>query len=700
MNNRLMYEALCRQIREYNYYYYVLDISKVPDAHYDKIFQDLKYLEAENPEWVTKDSPTQTVGHPVFESHFELVKRTVPMLSLDNLFTPQEAVDWTIETHANIFMEFTPPSAEIVTEWKMDGLSLDVDYTHDELKVASTRGDGTTGENVTPNALMVEGIPRILKVPFVGGGSVRGEVVVRLADYRAINDELEKTGKKTFANPRNYAAGSLRQKDPRITRERKLVFVAYSIERLGAEPSDWYADQKWLKDNGFLTADTGKRLKHNIPGLTVGTPELLAECLVDRVSYPFEVDGIVFKVVNHKHREVLGYTSRFPKWARAYKFPASKGLTKLIKVERQVGRTGKLTPVARIEPVFVHGTTISNVTIHNLKELDQHKLFPGCVIEISRAGDVIPYLERRVSEHTDEPIFGEVTHCPECNTEAVIVVGKKTKENPDGSRSEYCPNSKCKGRQLAHLLYCTQRNVLNIKGLGDETVLKLYDQGVVDVTRPLSLLYLTKADFLKIGESDLMATKLERAVVTAKFNLDLTRAIMALGISGAADGTSERLARALRSMAAVATASVDHLTVIDDIGGVTAQSIFEFFDEDNRKVPEDSVWKPYVGELSLMAPEPLGSMFQQGTTFVVTGSMFGEVKRKDLEKWFKANGAKVTSSVNTATTALYCGTKFTGHKLDTAIKLGIPYVVYNEDGIANTNIENPIQLMIEGDRNV
>ncbi len=687
MTSAVEYSELVKRIRHYNYFYYVLDISLVPDSVYDQLFKTLKLMEETKPEWVSKDSPTQTVGHLVYESHFELVKRVKPMLSLDNLFTCDETVDWSIDIHGDI------EGGEIVAEWKMDGLSLDVNYPYDTIDIASTRGDGTTGENVTPNAMMVEGIPRVLKNPLQGGVSVRGEVVVRLADYNQINADLESAGKKTFANPRNYAAGSLRQKDPRITRERKLVFVAYSVERTLPDPeATWYVDQTWLKENGFYTADTGKRLDHTLCRTTLGFPALIAECQAERPSYPFEVDGIVFKVVKHTHRETLGYTSRFPRWGRAYKFPASKGETRLISVDRQVGRTGKLTPMARIEPVHVHGTTISNVTIHNLKELEQHKLFEGCYVEISRAGDVIPYLERRITDHNGEAIYGEVKECPCCKTEVVVIIGKKTKDNPEGSRTEYCPNSKCKDRQVAHLLYCTNRNVLNIKGLGDETVLKLYEHGVVDIARPLSLLHLKREDFLKIGESERMAEKLEMAVTVAKLNLDLPRVIAALGISGAADGTAERLAREIRTLHEISKASVDEMRVIDDIGPVTAQSIFEFFDEDNRKPDSESTWKPYVGDQHLKAPDALGGLFAKGTTFVVTGSKFGSKARKDLEKWFKQNGATVSSDVTKSTKTLYCGTKYTMHKLETAKQLGIPYVIFDGTGITDSNIENPIEL--------
>ncbi|ABY63158.1 NAD-dependent DNA ligase [Pseudomonas phage 201phi2-1] len=693
MSNRHEYDVLCKRIRHYNYMYYVLDISIIPDSLYDQLLISLKLLEKEHPEWVTRDSPTQTVGHPVYESHFELVKRVKPMLSLDNLFTCDEAVDWSIDIHGDIYVGKKDESAEIVAEWKMDGLSLDVNYTYDTMELASTRGDGTTGEDVTPNAMVVEGIPRVLKTPRHGGVSIRGEVVVRLADYNQINADLEAAGKKTFANPRNYAAGSLRQKDPRITRERKLVFVAYSVERtLGDPEATWYDDQAWLKENGFYTADTGKRLSHDQRGMTSGFPALIAECQAERSSYPFEVDGIVFKVVKHTHRETLGYTSRFPRWGRAYKFPASKGETRLISVDRQVGRTGKLTPMARIEPIHVHGTTISNVTIHNLKELEQHKLFEGCYVEISRAGDVIPYLERRITDHNGEKLYGEVEACPCCGTKVVVVHGKKTKENPEGSRTEYCPNTKCKDRQVAHLLYCTQRHVLNIKGLGDELVMDLYNAGVVDVTRPLSLLMLKHEDFLKIGQSERMAEKLAMAVTIASANLDLTRVITALGISGAADGTAERLAREIRTLEEISIATIDRMLEIDDIGDVTAQSIFEFFDEDNRKPHGQSAWRPYVGDRYLKAPEPLGTLFRPGTTFVVTGSKFGDKARKDLERWFKQNGATVSSTVTKSTTTVYCGTKYTAHKLATAKELGIPYVIYNEDGITETTLEQSIDL--------
>lgn len=670
--DKALYVALCEELRRHNYYYYVLDSPIIEDAIYDRKLRSLKEMEAKNPMWVTSESPTQTVGHTVYPGHFELVSRSLPMLSLDNVFTPDEAVDWTIDLH----QDYGFNDVEVVVEWKMDGLSLDLLYTNGKLTMASTRGDGTTGENVTPNALMIEGIPRVLQTnePVI---NVRGEVVPRLADYAEINRALAEAGKKTYANPRNYAAGSLRLKDPKVTKDRKLVFVAHGPEHPyynADEPGDWYKDQAWLKQNGFLTADTGKRLG-NKPGMTTGTPKLIEECRLERPNYPFEVDGLVFKVVSHRHRHEMGFTSRFPRWARAFKFPASKGTTTLLSVDRQVGRTGKLTPMARLVPIHLHGTTISNVTIHNLNELRQHRLWAGCEVEISRAGDVIPYLERRVTDipEANPPVFyGQVNNCPCCDSEVVYVAGKT------GSVTEYCPNAMCKARLEAHLIYCAGRNVLNIKGLGDELVVQLLHTGVVDGTRPLSLLELYEQDFLQIGLSDRMAEKLTLAVKVAKANLTLARVITALGISNVAEGTAEDLARHCQSMDKLAMSTVDELMAIEGVGEVTAQSVFEFFDQD--RLNPSSVWRHYVKDLPLPAPEPIVHMFHPGTTFVVTGSKFGDRSRKDIEKWLKGNGAKVSSEVRPSTTMIYCGTKYTKHKLEKAKELNIPYQVWAEDG--------------------
>lgn len=689
---KMGYLTMCRELLRHNYLYYVLDSPIIEDAVYDRLLRTVQDLEKLHPDWVHPESPTQVVGHPVFPGHFKLINRVIPMLSLDNVFTPTEAIDWTVDIHGDILAKHRidkSPKMTIYPEWKMDGLSLDLEYHFGVLNTASTRGDGTQGEDVTPNALMIEGIPRRIK-NFQPVHNVRGEVLPRLADYNEINRQLEIAGKKTYANPRNYAAGSLRLKDPLQTKERKLCFVAHGPETTVEDPDGhWEKDQQWLKDNGFMTADTGHRFSYN-PGLTFNIPTILQECLEKRPDYPFEVDGIVLKVGEHAYRKELGFTSRFPRWARAYKFPASTGITKLLSVDRQVGRTGKLTPMARISPIKVHGTTISNVTIHNLNELNRHKLFADCEVEIKRAGDVIPYLERRVTPHEDQPVYGEIECCPECLTKVVIVEGKQ------GSRTEYCPNSKCPGRQVAHLEYAAGRDVLNIKGLGDEIIKKLYKQGIVDPAKPLGLLYLNTDDFRKVGQSERMAVKLDLAVIQARRDLNLTRAITALGIDNVAESTAEDLARHFRTMYILAMASVDDLLKVPGVGGITAQSIFEYFDADNRVPFKESVWHSYVGDLPLEAPAPLGTTFEEGTTFVVTGSKFGYFKRVAVEKYLKSEGAKVTSSVTNNTKAIFCGSRYTAHKLDKAKELGIPWIVYDESGVVESSEGFNIQIKLEG----
>lgn len=671
---RQVVEELSETLRKHNYFYHVLDAPIIEDVTYDALYRSLKELETKYPNLLKADSPTQVVGHAVYDSHFTLAKHIEPMLSLDNVYSADELVDWII----SIWEQGT----EIVPEWKMDGLSLDLLYENGVLVKAITRGDGETGEDVTPNALMCEGIPRVLQEfsdPLI---SVRGEVVVRLKDYKAINDALEANGKKIFANPRNYAAGSLRQKDPKGTKERKLVFVAYSklehseVSFPKVEFGSWAEEQSFFETNGFFTANAHDGFDYDaVPGMPTKIPQLVERLHLKRPDHEFEVDGLVFKVVSHKTRQDLGFTSKFPRWARALKFPASRGRTTVLGVDRQVGRTGKLTPVARIAPVHVHGTMISNVTLHNLSEVEKHGLYVGCEVEISRAGDVIPYLEMVLSTRTDEPLIGAIDNCPCCGSKVILTVGKT------GSQTEYCPNVGCKDRRVAHLLYCTGRNALNIKGLGDELVLQLYEADLVDVNRPLSLLQLTKDHFLKMGQSDRMSEKLEMAVTIAKHNLDLTRVIIALGIDGCADGTAERLGRVIPSLDEISKATIEQMVTIPDIGDITAQSIFEFFNEDNFRPEAESVWKPYVGDLTLKAPEPLGTLFLPGTTFVVTGSKFGKLTRKELEAYFKKNGAKVSSTVTGSTTTVYCGTKYTAHKLATAKATNIPYVIYSDEGV-------------------
>lgn len=669
----------------HNYSYYVLDKPTISDAEWDAKFHRLKALELENPTFIRIDSPTQTVGHPIVASHFAPMRHRFPMLSLDNSLTIEALTDWTIE--------LTSPGKgdhECRIEWKMDGLSLDLLYYKGRLVAAITRGDGLIGENVFLNALQIQSIPKVLNGTYDQDWiSVRGEVVANLAHYHNLNTELEVAGKQVYANPRNYAAGSLRQKDPDVTGKRGLEFYCYSVTSEPQVFDNWSKERQFMLANVFLTTWTDVNFDFSFEsGQHSNIPAIVAKLQELRSQLPFEVDGLVIKVMCHKTRDALGYTSKFPKWGTAYKFPATEGHTELLDIEYQIGRTGKATPVARIKPVSVHGTTISNVTLHNRSQIERLKLYKGCQVIVKRAGDVIPQIVGTVTPRTIQDLYEPITHCPCCGSLTSVQVGK------DDAKQDYCDNDECYDRKLAYLNYLTERKVLNIKGLGEATIKKLYDAGEIKTEQPFALLTLNKQQFLNVGESELMSDKLQQACSIALENLTLARVIIAFGLSGAADGTAERLARHFQTLTAIAKATEVELVAVKDIGDITAESIFNFFDNDNTKPIEQSAWRMHLSGEGLPAPEPIEvNADWAGYSVVVTGSNFGGWKRKDVEAFYKRLGAAVTSKVSSTTKLVLCGTKYTAHKLAAAKAQSVNYQVFDEYGVIDTDVVDAISFL-------
>lgn len=692
---REAYAIACAEIDELNYHYHVLDDAKIPDAEYDQKFRALVHIEKQFPELVTPASPTQKVGHAMTFGHFKPLKHRLPMLSLANTFTSDEAVDWSID----ITGDPETTGLEVRGEWKLDGLSLRLVYRNGKLLWAVTRGDGETGENVTLNALQIKGIPKTLTTWTNEYTLVTGEVVVALADYKAINDALAAESKKTFANPRNYAAGSLRQKDPAVTAERKLQFVGYSFDSEGDTiDRDWYYEQESLTTNGFEVAAIPDVLNYPSDHYITGWPKFIEKMQSIRSEQPYEVDGIVFKVVKHAHRKFLGMTSRAPKWATAFKFPASEGVTPLHNVEYQVGRTGRLTPVARVEPVHVHGTMISNVTLHNRNEVDRLKLYKGCSVQIKRAGDVIPYVMGTTVEHTDQVLYEPLTHCPVCNTPTSIVVNK------DGKETDNCDNRQCYGRRIAHLEYCMDRDVFNIKGLGPATIKQLHDAKILEAYQPAKVFDLTREDLLSVGLSERETEKLLEAIVIAQANMTLERLVMSFGIDGIAKNSSEKLAQHFQHIHDLSTASYNDLLEVEDIGKLGAKCIFEYFDEDRAKPEEESSWRNFPKMQWLRAPaKRQGDGVLGNASVVVTGSNFSGQKRKEVEAHYKSLGAKITKDVTSKTSMIVCGTKYTAHKLASAKELGIPWVIHNEEKIIEQSSPDEItflSLVVHPDGNI
>lgn len=675
--------ALVDTLIGHNYNYYVLDKPTISDADWDAKFHQLKALEAEYPSFIRKDSPTQTVGHAIVAGHFSPMRHRFPMLSLDNSLTTEALIDWTIDIAGDV----TAGDHEVRLEWKMDGLSVDLLYYRSRLIAGITRGDGEVGENVFLNVLQIKSIPKELAGKYDQDWvSVRGEIVVNLEHYHKLNEELAAAGKATYANPRNYAAGSLRQKDPEVTGKRGLEFYCYSVTSEPQVYDHWSKERQFMLQNGFLTTYTDVKFDFNpVSGQHTNIPAIVNQLQALRSQLPFEVDGVVIKVMCHKVRDSLGYTSKFPRWATAYKFPATEGHTELLDIEYQIGRTGKATPVARIKPVSVHGTTISNVTLHNRSQIARLNLYKGCSVIVKRAGDVIPQIVGTVVPRTIQDLYVPITRCPCCDSLTSIRLGI------DGAEQDYCDNAECYDRKLSYLNYLAERKVLNIKGLGEATIKKLYDAGEIKTEQPFALLTLNKQQFLNVGESELMSEKLQQACHTAMENLTLTRAIIAFGLSGAADGTAERLARHFQTLPAIAKATEAELIAVKDIGTITAESIFNFFDNDNAKPDNESVWRMHLSGNGLPAPEPIVvNMDWVGRSVVVTGSNFGGKKRKEIEAFYKQLGASIASDVSSTTKLVLCGTKYTPRKLANAKAKNVDYNVYDESGVIETNIVTDI----------
>jgi DNA ligase (NAD+) len=686
LNPKMLMSNLVDTLIGHNYNYYVLDKPTISDADWDVMFHQLKALEADHPHFIRKDSPTQTVGHPIVGSHFAPMRHRFPMLSLDNSLTVEALIDWTIDISENLGIDH-----ECRIEWKMDGLSLDLLYYKGRLVAAVTRGDGEIGENVTLNALQIPSIPKTFAGTYDQDWfSIRGEVVANLAHYHKLNEELTASGKQAYANPRNYAAGALRQKDPAVTGTRGLEFYCYSVTSEPQVFDTWGKERQFMLQNDFLSAWTETNFEFSTAsGQHFNIPETVNKLQSLRRQLPFEVDGLVIKVMTHATREKLGYTSKFPRWATAYKFPATEGHTELLDIEYQIGRTGQATPVARLKPVTVHGTTISNVTLHNRTQIERLKLYKGCQVIVKRAGDVIPKIEGTVTPRTIQELYAPLTNCPCCGTATSVVVGKEGEQ-------DYCNNPKCPDRLLAHLNYCTERKVLNIKGLGPETVKALFDKGLVHAYHGLAMLDLTAANFVTAGLSEHQAEKMAEACAIARANLTLERALMSFGIDGVAEGTSERLARHYQSMDRIAQATVEELEEIKDIGTITAESIYQFFDTDNSIIaiePRNSCWYSYINDRALPAPAPrLINLDWTGFSVVVTGSNFGGQKRKDIEALYKQMGASIASNVSSKTKLVLCGTKYTARKLEDAKAQGVDYKVYDETGVIDTNIVDEISF--------
>lgn len=643
-------EALRHQINEYGYQYYTLGESRVSDFVYDALFKELLELEAKHPELVTADSPTQRVGGAAL-TEFAPVKHAQPMLSLANAFNHQDVekfaqrVDDLLDTQAPLQYNCEP---------KIDGLALSLVYEKGILTQAATRGDGTIGENVTTNVKTISSIP--LKLHTTTPPElleVRGEVFMSKAGFNAMNAEAEAKGEKTFANPRNAAAGSLRQLDSKVTAQRPLTFIAYSLGLSNGfdRPKTHSETLQVLHRYGFQLAKDQCVVK----GIA-GCLAYYEDIAKIRDALPYEIDGVVYKVDDYAQQDELGFVSRAPRWAIARKFPAQEVETILERVEFQVGRTGVITPVARLTPVLVGGVTVSNATLHNEDEIRRKDLSVGDTVIVRRAGDVIPEVVKSVKHPKAAEAIYMPTHCPSCHAELV-----KDKDEV----ALRCPNGwDCPAQRTEALWHFASRKAMDIEGLGDKLVVQLVNDGLVE--QPADLYHLTLhqlADLERMGEQS--AQNLLNALAVSK-KTTLSKFLYALGIRDVGEVTSETLAQYYGDLAPIRQANLEELQALDDIGPIVAERIVDYFQNSDKAAQVDALiaagihWEPIVVDRQ---PKPLA-----GQTFVLTGTL--TMPREEAKTKLKALGAKVTGSVSKNTSVVVAGEN-PGSKLDKAESLGV-----------------------------
>jgi DNA ligase (NAD+) len=654
---------LRREIERHNYLYYVRNAPEIPDAEFDRLFRELQALESQYPEAASADSPTQRVGAPPL-AEFASVAHAVPMLSLNNAFSDADVEAFDRRVREALGRE----AIDYAVEPKFDGLAISLTYRDGVLVRGATRGDGYTGEDVTANLRTVRSIPlRIEGSRLPELLEVRGEVLMLKRDFERLNAEQAARGEKQFANPRNAAAGSLRQLDSRITAARKLTFFAYGLGQVagGHLPADRHSRQlDWLEGLRFPVSGE-RRVVQGLAGLLAYHRHIGAE----RARLPFEVDGVVYKVDDLQAQAELGFVSRAPRFAVAHKFPPEEEMTEVLGIDVQVGRTGALTPVARLKPVFVGGVTVTNATLHNEGEVHRKDVRVGDTVIVRRAGDVIPevisvVLSRRPA-HTH--VFHMPSHCPVCGSAVVREEGGAAHRCSGGL---YCP-----AQRKQALLHFASRRAMDIEGLGEKLVDQLVDTGAVSTAADLY-----KLDVARVASLDRMAEKSAANLIAAidrSRETTLARFIFALGIRNVGEATARDLANHFGTLERLMGAGIDELLEVRDVGPVVAQSIVDFFSEPHnvaviRALRASGVRWPENVDRTQRSALPLA-----GKTFVLTGTL-PSLTRDEAKARLEALGGKVAGSVSSRTDYVVVGAD-PGSKFEKARQLGLP--ILDEEGL-------------------
>jgi DNA ligase (NAD+) len=661
-------EVLRSELRRHEHLYHVLDAPEITDAEYDALMNELKRIEAAHPGLVSADSPTQRVGGKPAEG-FVKVRHSRPLLSLDNAYSSEELADWdrrVRELAGSLPVEYT-------AELKLDGLSLALhfgpaDGGGSRLISGVTRGDGETGEDVTSNVRTIRSVPltitadRLKTAGLARAFEVRGEVVLPEAAFLRLNEERERAGLPPAVNPRNAAAGTLRTLEPSIVANRRLVFFAYFLL---VEGDYWPRGQEATLDAltalGFRVNPHRGRM-HAVEGMT----RFIDKAEAERATLGYEIDGVVFKVDAHATQQRLGYTGRAPRWAIAYKFTAKSGITQVREITVQVGRTGKLTPVAELAPVFIGGTTVSRATLHNADFIERLGLLIGDWVKVERGGDVIPKVVEVITD-ADHP-RGETkfvfpTECPECRSEVV---------RAEGEVDYRCVNVNCPAKLRESLLHFGRREVMNIEGLGEAVVQQLLDRGLV---RGVADLYSLTEE--QLTDLDRFAEKSARALIQEiqqSKRAGLARALMGLGIRFVGERTAELLAEEFGSIGALESATTEELERVEEVGPRISQAIKEFFSQPANIALVQNLKDAGVG---MTAKKKKRSTQLAGLTFVLTGTL-PTLTRDEAKRRIEDAGGKTAGSVSKKTSYVVAGEE-AGSKLDKALDLKVP--VLDEAGL-------------------
>ena len=650
----LQINQLRDQLNHHSYQYYVLDDPEIPDVEYDRLYRELQALEKQYPEFITADSPTQRVGDKPLDG-FTQVKHEVPMLSLDNVFNGDELRDFYKRIQQRLDSE---DEISFAAEPKLDGLAVSLLYENGLLVQAGTRGDGTTGENITQNIRTIHSIPLKLlwdNIPAVL--EVRGEVFMPKAGFEKLNQIARDKDEKPFANPRNAAAGSLRQLDPRVTAQRPLAMYCYAVGRVdGGEQLTTHSDMlEHLKQWGLPLCNE----REVVQGVD-GCLEYFKKMSTMRDSLSYEIDGIVYKVNSLKLQKELGFVARAPRWAIAHKFPAQEEMTRVNAIEFQVGRTGAITPVARLQPVFVGGVTVSNATLHNMDEVNRKDVRVGDKVIIRRAGDVIPEVVRVVpgNRKADTEKVLLPSECPVCGSEI---------EQEEGEAIARCSGGLfCGAQRKEAIKHFASRKAMDIDGLGDKLVEQLVDEGCIDHMDDLYSLTVDKIIGLE-RMAEKSANNLIESIEKSKYT-SLNRFIYALGIREVGEATALSLAQYFTNLPAIKEADEETLQQVDDVGPIVAAHIVRFFKQKHNLEVLDRLIASGIYWDAIEAIE-VEEQTLEGKTFVLTGTLT-EMTRDEAKKALLARGAKVTGSVSKKTSYVVVGDN-AGSKATKAEKLGV-----------------------------